>query len=307
MNNSRKKTTLIVGTGVLLIVIFLAMVLMFFIFSSFSNVLVGQCVAVVDINNELTIEGVPPSLFDPGLPSSEEIAYAIKDLDSREDVGAVVLVMNSPGGSVVATREIYDSVNGLDKPSVAYFREVAASGAYYVATGTDYIVSDPDALTGSIGVVATMAQMSGLLEKIGVNVTTVKSGEYKDIGSPFRNASEREIAIMQGVVDEIYQEFRSVILVNRKGRLDLEKFDEVSDGRILTGRQAKKVGLVDELGNKEDAILKAAQLAGIPAESIDDVRVCYVSTMSTEGGLFSAQGILRSIEAGSQVPSVSYK
>jgi protease-4 len=287
-----------------LVLIFLAIVLLFFVFASFSTALVGQCVAVIDVNAPLTVEGAPMTLFDMGYPSSEELATTIEGLNMRDDVGAIVFVINSPGGSVVATREVYNAIQELDKPSVSYFREVAASGAYYVASGTDYIVSDPDAITGSIGVIATFTQMSGLFEKIGINVTTIKSGDYKDIGSPYRNVTEDEQKILQELVDEVYQEFHSVVLNNRKGKLDLVRFSEVADGRILTGRQAEKVGLVDETGTKKDAIKKAADLADIPYDKYGDIRICKVETMPTDTGLFGVDGIIRKLEVASELPKL---
>ncbi len=297
---------LLLGTALVLIVVFFAIVLLFFAFSSLVPSFTGKCVAVVDINQELTVDGVQPSLFTAGVPGSEEIATSIRGLSKRDDVGAVLLVINSPGGSVVATREIYDAVKALDKPKVSYLRETAASGAYYVATGTDYIISDPDALTGSIGVVATFTDLSGLLEKVGVNVTSITSGPHKDMGSEFRNMSSEERAILQALIGEIYDEFRSVVVENRRGRLDLAKFDEIADGRILSGRQAAKIGLVDAVGSKRDAMLKAAQLANITAETADDVRLCPVSSMPQEGGLFSAGSILRQIEAKAGV-AIGYR
>lgn len=303
----RPNKGLLLGTGLLLILAFLAVIILFFIFSALTPTLVGPCVAVVDMNVPLTVEGSPPSLFDEGYPSSEELAYTIKSLNSREDVGAVVFVVNSPGGTVVATGEVYRAVDELEKPSVSYFREIAASGAYYVAVGTDYIVSDPNALTGSIGVVSTTAQMSGLLQNLGINVTTIKSGEHKDLGSPYRNMTEEEKNILQGIVDEVYQEFRSIILENREDKLDMGVFDNVTDGRLLTGRQAYEAGLVDELGTKRDAVLKAAELAGMPSETIEDVRVCYVPTAAPEGGLLSVEGIIGALEMESEAPSLSYE
>jgi protease-4 len=303
----RPESSLVVSTGLLLVLAFLAVILLFFIFASLTPSLIGPCVAVVDINVPLTVEGGEPTLFDRGYPSSEDLARTIDSLDDREDVGAVLLVVNSPGGTVVASGEVYDAVKGLDKPKVAYFREVAASGAYYVAAGTDYIVSDPNALTGSIGVISTTVQMSGLLDKLGVNVTSITSGPYKDIGSFSRNMTPDEREILQQLVDEIYLEFRGVVLENRKGRLDMELFDNVTDGRILSGRQAYKAGLVDELGNHDDALMKAAKLANITAESPDDVRVCYVPTDYQEGGLFSMEALLRTMLFESSSPSIYYK
>ncbi|MEW6036120.1 MAG: signal peptide peptidase SppA [Candidatus Micrarchaeota archaeon] len=297
----------LLGTALAILLVFLLVVVLFFVLSSFTPTLLGKCVAVMDINMPLTVEGAAPSLFDVGYPGSEQLAASIASLNRREDVGAVVLVFNSPGGSVVATREVYQSVKELDKPSVSYFREVAASGAYYVASGTDYIVSDPDALTGSIGVIATFTSMAGLLEKIGVNVTSIKSGEHKDIGSSYRNMTAGEKAILQELIDEVYQEFRGVVVENRGNKLNKAVFDNVTDGRILSGRQAYKVGLVDELGTKKDAIKKAADLAGIPYTSVEDIRICPVPTSTADTGLFSLESFLRKLQAGSTVPSLSYK
>jgi protease-4 len=287
---------LIVGTGILLVLAFAILIALFFAVSALTPSIVGKCIAVVDINMPITVEGSPPSIFGgEGFAGSEELASTIESINGREDVGAVLFVFNSPGGSVVATREVYSSVKDLNKPTVSYFREVAASGAYYIASGTDYIVSDPDALTGSIGVIATFENFEGLLEKLGVNVTAIKSGPHKDIGSPYRNMTDNETMIMQILINEVYDEFRSVVLENRGSKLDKAKFDEVTDGRILSGRQAYKVGLVDQLGSKKDALLKAAELAGMEASSIDDVRVCPLSTSVSDGGLFGVEGLSRAL------------
>jgi len=304
---ARPSGVLLLSTGAVLVIAFLSLIVLFFVFSSLTPALMGRCVAVVDINNELAVDGTPASLFSAGTPGSEEIAKTIEDIGKRDDVGAVLFVVNSPGGSVVATREIYNAVKGLKKPKVAYFREVAASGAYYLSTGTDYIISDPDAVTGSIGVIATFTEMSGLLDKIGVNITSITSGPHKDIGSSYRNMTADERQILQGLIDEVYGEFRSVVLENRQGRLDLSKFDNVSDGRILSGRQALKVGLVDAVGTKKDAIMKAAELAGIDAASPDDVRLCPVTVTTQDAGLFSAEAFIRSLEAKASAPSLDYK
>ncbi|HSB47449.1 MAG TPA: signal peptide peptidase SppA [Candidatus Bilamarchaeum sp.] len=299
---------LVVGTGLLLVLAFMALIALFFILSALTPSFVGKCVAVVDLNTEISVDGTAPSVFGgPGTPGSAEIASAIDSLNGRDDVGAVLFVVNSPGGSVVATREIYSSVKNLDKPSVAYFREVAASGAYYVSSGTDYIVSDPDALTGSIGVIATFTDLAGLFDKLGVNVTAIKSGPHKDIGSPYRNMTANETAIMQALINEVYDEFRSVVLENRGKKLDRSKFDEITDGRILSGRQAYKVGLVDQLGTKKDAIMKAAELGGIEASSAEDVRLCPVSTMASDGGLFSVESISKALGLKSSKVSINFQ
>lgn len=291
--------------GILLLAFAFLAFLAVLLFSSAATPLFGKCVAVVEINSEITTASTPAGLFTEAVPGSEEIAASIDGLNSRDDVGAVVFVIDSPGGSVVATREIYDAVKNLEKPKVAYFREAAASGAYYIATGTDYIVSEPNALTGSIGVVMTLADMSGLLEKIGVNVTSITSGESKDIGSYSRPMTEKEREILQSLVDEVFQEFKGIVISNRGSRLDLQKFNEILDGRVLSGRQAKEIGLVDALGSKKDAIMKAAGLANITDA---EPSICEISVSGGGAGLFDARYFLPPILTQNQKRvSVSYE
>ena len=177
---------------------FVLLLLLIIVFTQLSGKgIFGKCVGVVNIDGEITVEGEESGLFSLGKPSSEEIAQTIKKLNKRDDIGAVVIVINSPGGSVVGSREVYSAVEGLKKPKVAYLREVAASGGYYVASGADYIIADPNTLTGSIGVVATVAEFSELFDMLGINLTTIKSGQYKDIGSIERPLSEKEKEILE--------------------------------------------------------------------------------------------------------------
>jgi protease-4 len=291
------------GTILLLAVGFFIIVGMVFLFADTLSLPGAKCVGVVEINNEITTQSIPVSIFADGVPGSADIASAVESLNKRDDVGAVVFVINSPGGSTVASREIYQSMKDLKKPKVAYFREVAASGGYYISTATDYIVSEPGALTGSIGVVMTTAEMSGLFEKLGFNMTNVVSGTYKDIGAPNRPMTDAEKAILQALVDEDYQNFRSVILEGRKGRLNVEKFNEVADGRVLSGRQAKEVGLVDQLGTRKDAITKAAELGNMTGEP----RICKIKITpgSGDGSLLGMDSFFRKLGMDSGVKKVT--
>jgi protease-4 len=286
-----KKKSLLYGTILLLIAGFIVLLILFAGFSAMLPSFMGRCVAVVDVDMPLTIEGAPSSLFSQGYAGSEELAAQFESLDKRPDVGAVVIVFNSPGGSVVATREVYSAVKRMDKPTVSYFREVAASGAYYVAAGTDHIVSDPDALTGSIGVVATFAEMSGLLEELGVNITTVTSGPHKDIGSFSRPMSEAEYNITKALIEEVFLEFKQIITDNRGSKLDAVLFNKTLDGRILSGRQANAAGLVDETGSKRDAIMKAADLANISYTKYSDIRICPSTNQRRDSSLLSAESL----------------
>jgi len=263
------------------------------------------CIGVVEISGELVTQDVSPSLFTSGQKGSETIASELAEAGSREDVKAVLLLIDSPGGSVVASQEIYGAVRAMNKTSVSFIREMAASGGYYAAAGTDYIVANPDALTGSIGARATLSDYSGLMGKLGVNSTTIKTGAMKDIGSPERPMTENESAVWQSIVDESFQSFKSAVEERRAGKLDAAGFSQALDARILTGRQAKKIGLIDELGNKQSAIDAAARLSGMKGEA----RLCEISSGSRRGGIFGSLSAeaLRLLLQSAGGPQVSYK
>jgi protease IV len=141
---------------------------------------------------------------------------------------------------------------------------VAASGGYYIAAGSEQIIANPGTLTGSIGVIMELVNVEGLLQKIGVEGVTIKSGKNKDVGSPFRKMKEEERALMQHVLDDVHTQFIEAVAEGRS--LDIEKVRTLADGRIFTGRQAKELGLVDELGSLEVAVMRTAELAGIEGE-----------------------------------------
>ena len=289
--NFKNRHTVIYGTIIMLAFGFLILIGLVFLFSNTVSLRWSKCVAVVPVNYELVVDGNSGSLFTPVIPSSEQFAATIKELDDRSDVGALVLVVNSPGGSVVASREIYYAVKNLSKPKVGYFREVAASGGYYISAPLDYIVSDPATLTGSIGVIVTFSDMSGLFEKVGFNMTSITSGDKKDIGSPSRSLTEEEHKLLQSVVDEIFEDFKSIVIANRGSKLNKDLFNEVLDGRILTGKQALSVGLIDALGTKDDAIAKARELAGLE----EDAPVCDIEVVpGSGGGLLGIQSLFGS-------------
>jgi len=266
----------------------------------------GKCVAVVEINGPLVTEDVPPSLFSEGMPGSYEVARRIGKIDERGDVGAVLFVVNSPGGSIVATNELYRAIDGLEKPKVAYFRETAASGAYYISTPADYIISEPDALTGSIGVILTTYEAEGLFQMLGVREVSIKSGEMKDMGTPARNMTEEERALLGAAVDEIFREFRDVVIENRGEKLNRAKFEEALDARVLTGRMALGIGLVDGLGSREDALRKAAELGGIEYSG-DLPPACRIDLGGTQAGLFSMSGLIRGVNAGGSGYRLEYR
>jgi len=225
------------------------------------------------------------NLFFPDLDLSTEDRIALVRiegviLDSQTTVGelkrfgenpsikAIVLRIDSPGGGVVPSQEIYDAVqrvrNKSNKAVIASMGTVAASGGYYIAAATDRILANPGTLTGSIGVIMEMANIEGLLKKIGVEGVVIKSGRYKDVGSPLRKMSDEEQALLQSVMDDVHKQFIEAVAAGRS--LEVADVKALADGRIFTGRQAKDAKLVDELGNLEDAIQLAADISGIEGE-----------------------------------------
>ncbi|MEO0268595.1 MAG: signal peptide peptidase SppA [candidate division WOR-3 bacterium] len=186
-------------------------------------------------------------------------------LKKRKDVKALLIYINSPGGGVVASQEIYYSIKKFKEeknvPVLAYISAVGASGGYYVAISADKIMAAPGAITGSIGVIAEFPSFYELLEKIGIKFRVFKKGKFKDVGSPFRDISEEEKKYLEDLLDDVYRQFFKEVAIRRN--LDTLNLKEWAEGKIFTGRQAKKLGLIDTLGTYEDALLLAGKLAGI--------------------------------------------
>ena len=199
---------------------------------------------------------------------SQQTITELKRFAENPLVKAIVLRIDSPGGGVVPSQEIYDAVqrirNKNNKAVIASMGTVAASGGYYIASATDRIVANPGSLTGSIGVIMETANVEGLLKKIGVEGIVVKSGKFKDVGSPLRKMTDEEQALLQSVMDDVHMQFIDAVAEGRA--LEVSAVQALADGRIFTGRQAKEAKLVDELGNLDDAIQLAADLAGIEGE-----------------------------------------
>ena len=192
----------------------------------------------------------------------------LKRFGNSSSVKAIVLRIDSPGGGVVPSQEIHDAVQRVrtkhNKTIVASMGTVAASGGYYIAAAADRIVANPGKLTGSIGVIMELVNLEGLLKKVGVEGVVVKSGHYKDIGSPFRKMSAEDRRILQSVMDDVHAQFIEAVAEGRS--LDVDAVRTLADGRIFTGRQALDADLVDELGDLEDAVHIAADMVGIEGE-----------------------------------------
>ncbi len=191
------------------------------------------------------------------------IMTQLKEFRENKDVKAIVLRIDSPGGGVGPSQEIYTEIKKTSpvKKIVASMGAIAASGGYYVASATDHIMANPGTITGSIGVIMEFANLEELFKKIGVSTFVLKSGKYKDVGSPLREMTPEEKALLQEFIDSVHDQFVTAVAEGRN--LPEEEIRAIADGRILSGEQAQKLGLLDSLGNLEDAIQLAAELGGI--------------------------------------------
>ena len=209
----------------------------------------GQKVAVIDITGIISKSDATIKLI-----------HAYRDDPS---IKAIVLRIDSPGGSVAPVQEIYTELEKIEKPIVASMAGSAASGGYYIACAADTIFANPGTLTGSIGVIMQFTRMKGLYDKVGLEHQAIKSGQFKDTGSPFRTLTEAEQAVLQATVDDVHNQFVDTIAEARSNLLTRTEVVELADGRIFSGRQALDSKLIDQLGNLPDAIKIAGELGGI--------------------------------------------
>ncbi|MFZ1982901.1 MAG: signal peptide peptidase SppA [Desulfatitalea sp.] len=190
----------------------------------------------------------------------------IKAFREDESIKAIVVRIDSPGGAVGPSQEIYREIRKTlaEKKVIASMGSVAASGGYYVAAAGDGIVANPGTITGSIGVIMGYTNFEALMQKIGLTPVVIKSGEYKDIGSPARPMTVKEKTLLEGVTRSIHQQFVGAIAEGR--HMAHDQVAAIADGRIFTGEDAQKLGLVDRLGNFQDAVQWAGELGGIEGE-----------------------------------------
>lgn len=200
------------------------------------------------------------------ITDSREATEDLKEYVKNPSIKAIVLRIDSPGGAVGPSQEIYEEVrkSAAKKKVIVSMGSVAASGGYYIASPATKIIANPGTLTGSIGVIMEIPNISGLMDKLGIKTEVVKSGRHKDIASIFRGIGKEEREILQGVLDNVHGQFIKAVAEGRK--MLPSEVEKIADGRVFTGEQALKVGLIDELGNLEDAVQAAAKLSGIKGE-----------------------------------------
>ena len=223
-------------------------------------------VALIPIEGVITGSTDSSSFFETNVPSPE-IIELINKAAENPNIKAIVLEINSPGGSAVASEEIANAVKKTNKTTVAWIREEGASGAYWIASATDHIVASRLSVTGSIGVIASYLEFPGLLEHYNVTYRRLVAGKYKDIGSPFKEMTDEEKAIFQQSLDSTRDYFVNEVAKNRK--MSRKDVDKVATGVFYLGMQAKELGLVDELGSKDEVINYIGKKQGIKAELVE--------------------------------------
>ena len=242
----KRKRVLIILSVIVILFLFIVIQSIRFLSGSSS---IGEKVAVLDITGIITKSD-----------STIKLIHAYRD---DPNVKAIILRINTPGGSVAPVQEIFSELRKLEKPIVASMGSTAASGGYYIACAADTIVANPGTLTGSIGVIMQFTKIKGLYEKVGLEHQVIKSGKFKDSGSMFRDLSEDDIAVLQETVDDVYNQFVDAISESREDILTREQIVSLADGRIFSGRQALEHKLIDKLGNLQDAIIVAGELGNI--------------------------------------------
>ena len=253
--------------------------------ASAPKVKTGDSISVISLNGVIGEEESSLGTSSSGITISD-----VKTLlnEAKSDPSkALIIEINSPGGAVEPTQEIYDAIESFKKETgkkvYVWMRGEAASGGYYISCAADKIIAMPTTLTGSIGVIMELVNYEGLLEKIGVKEVVIKSGKFKDMGSPVREMTPQEKKMLQDIIDETYQQFFSVVENARK--IPASQLKEIAQGQVFTGIQAKKLHLVDAIGNFQfvvDTIKKDLNLKGTPKIIRHTVKKSILSSLLGE-------------------------
>jgi protease-4 len=243
----------------------------------------GDAVAIVRVEGVILPGKAPNNPFssDSTGAFSQDVIDNLKKAEQDSSVKAVILYVDSPGGSVFASDEIYLQIKQMTKPVIAAMGSLAASGGYYVSAPTQEIWASPHSLTCSIGVISQFINLEEFGKEYGITAVTIKSGKYKDTGNPFREFTEDDQALWQAIIDEAYGGFVHIVAEGRK--MSEDEVREIADGRVCTGKQAQEMGLVDKLGYLPDVIKRAGELGGIVGEP-------RIIEYKRQPGLFEALG-----------------
>lgn len=295
--NNKLVLGLIAGGVLLLLLLSFGAILLLGSSGSFA---LGDTVAVVPLEGQIAYG--ESNILEGQVANPQSIENSLRQAEEDPTVSAILLEINSPGGSPVASEEIMSSVKACEKPVVVWISDTGASGAYLVASSADKIVASPSSIVGSIGVILSLTDLSELYQKIGVDKYSIKAGEFKDMGADYRNLTAAEQKMLQEMVDQDYNYFISLVAENRK--LDESYVRSIAEGKIYTGSQAKDLKLVDETGGKKQALDLAARLGGLsdsyrvvtmtPSQDLEDV----LNSLSTNAAYALGKGIGSFMEEG---------
>jgi protease IV len=287
---------LILVFGGLIILIILVIAFLALIGSS-----LGNSVAIIPIQGEISYGQA--NLLGGEITNPDTVKEELKKAEEDSTIRSILLEVNSPGGTPVASEEIMEAVKECKKPVIVWVSDVGASGAYLASSSADKIIASPSSQVGSIGVLMDFTDLSQLYQNIGVNRYAITGGKYKDMGADYRNLTPEERNMLQGMVNEDYDYFISLVAENRK--LDRNYVRSIAEGKVYTGKQAKNIKLVDETGSKEKALDIAAKLGGIsgsynvismkPSSSFEDI----ISGVSTKTAYALGRGIGSFMQKGS--------
>jgi len=262
--------------GLIILSFILSVIISLFIEDDFDGM--DGNVAVIGITGTILAEEDTNFIFED-VSSSDDIRRLIRKADRNDDIKAIVFKINSPGGSAVASEEIADEIKKTNKTTVAWIREIGTSGAYWIASASDHVIANRMSITGSIGVIASYLGFSGFISDHNVTYERLVSGNLKDMGSPFKEMTQEERVLFQKSLDKIHEYFVEEVAKNRNlKKRDVEK---VATGQFFIGAEAKELGLVDELGGREEVI---AYVKGKIGEDADFV------SYETEKGFFESFG-----------------
>lgn len=249
--------------AVIAIILICFLLFLMFSVSSFLNIMRPEGLSLSGSGDKIAIMELEGPIL-----SSEKFVRQLNKYKDDKTIDAILLRMDSPGGIVAPSQEIYEAVKKVrdsGKVIVVSMGSVAASGAYYIALGATKIVANPGTITGSIGVIFDFMSFGALLEKIGLKTSVIKSGKFKDSGSPYRDMTPEETQYFQELINDTYNQFVDVVVSERE--LPLDEVLKLADGRVFTGHQAVQLHLIDTLGTFEDAVAIAADLAGVSKDA----------------------------------------
>lgn len=251
---------------VMLVIFSFFLTIMYYIFAGSDVESLSGNVALIPVKGIILGDDSSDFLFDDAL-SSQETIEMIEKAGKNPNIRAIIFEINSPGGSPVASEEIANAIKKTNKTSVAWIREIGTSGAYWVASSTDYIIASRVSITGSIGVIASYTEFSGIMKDYNLTYRRLISGKYKDIGDPFKELVPEEQEILQSYLDSIRDYFVEEVAKNRN--MKKQEVEKAANGLFYLGGEAKKLGLIDEIGGKDEAIAYIEEKEGITADIVE--------------------------------------